>query len=772
MPWETDLMRLGKSVVVRASLNAVVLAVFGAAMPAHAQEAAALPASDETTSNGEAQGLGDIVVTAQKRETNLQKTPIAISVLSEKNLVDRHVLSLVDLGDGSVPGLRVAPFFARRSALTIGIRGVGTLSDVNQPAREQGVGVYIDGVYLGRAQGLGAALFDVQRIEVLKGPQGTLFGRNTEGGAISIVTKRPTGELGMEATAGVSNYGGSEGIAHINLPRLGDISFKLDGLFERRGGTVDNPLAGQSNLNSYRRWGTHGAALWEPSPTFSALLQADYSRDQSSPFYVQLLAKGSLPLAPIIKLQPDRAKADNVGVPLQPSVGKTWGTSLHLDWELATGLKARSITSYRKLFQSQFDNGSSVLSVFAPNANFSRYSLAEFRQHQVSQELQLLGDLPQLTFVAGGFYYHEYVRDNAFAPNTLKFNATGTDYTVLPSPVSATPFPDRASIAKTDSAAIFGQATYTPTFLNDRAHLTLGGRYTHDKKQGSLFQVNGVTPTVNGITAPLPLAVSFNRFDPLINLSVDLAPAVHVYGKYSSGYKSGGANSRSLTYRPFGPESVAVFEIGAKTEFLDNRVRLNVAAYTGRYKNVQIDFNAIIPGSNRGTLETTNTDGAGRIKGIEADLTIAPARGLTLTGSYAYNKVRLPEAPNPFVTGNPLVVVYPLYAPLNSASGAIDYTLPVGGMALAAHIDANYADSQYTSSADRTKSETSFIVNGRLSLADISLGAGETMLGVSVWSRNLLNEQHLFLRNFSAALGTYGIFNEPRTYGVEATLRF
>ncbi|WP_419828095.1 TonB-dependent receptor [Sphingomonas sp.] len=762
-----------QSTVIRASLTPLILAAIVAAIPAHAQEfASTVPTSGTSASDGENQGLTDIVVTAQKRETSLQKTPIAISVLSDKNLADRHVLSLVDLGDGSVPGLRVAPFFARRSALTIGIRGVGTLSDVNQPAREQGVGVYIDGVYLGRAQGLGAALFDVERIEVLKGPQGTLFGRNTEGGAISIVTKRPTGELGMEATAGVSNYGGSEGIAHVNLPRLGTVSFKLDGLFERRGGTVDNPLTGQSNLNSYRRWGVHGSALWAPSPTFSALLQADYSRDESTPFYVQLLAKGSLPLAPIIKVQPDRAKVDNVGVPLEPSVGKTKGASLHLDWKLADWLRARSITSYRKLFQSQFDNGSSVLSVFAPNANFSRYSLAEFRQHQVSQELQLLGDLPQLTFVAGGFYYHEYVRDNAFAPNTLKFNATGTDYTVLPSPVSSTPFPDRASIAKTDSAAIFGQATYTPAFLDDRVHLTLGGRYTHDKKQGSLFQVNGATPTLSGVTAPLPLDASFNRFDPLINLSVNLTPAVHVYGKYSSGYKAGGANSRSLTYRPFGPESVAVYEIGAKTEFLDNRVRLNLAAYTGRYKSVQIDFNAIIPGSNRGTLETTNTDGAGRIKGVEAELTIAPARGLTLTGNYAYNKVRLPAAPNPFVTGNPSIVVYPLYAPLNSASGAVDYSLPVGGAAIVAHVDANYADSQYTSSADPTKSDSSFIVNGRLSLADIRLSGSGATLAVSLWSRNLLNKQYAFLRNFNAALGTYGIFNEPRTYGVEATMRF
>ncbi len=717
-------------------------------------------------------GLGDIVVTAQKRETNLQKTPIAISVISQKTLADRHILSLVDLGDGSVPGLRVAPFFSRRSALTIGVRGIGTLSDVNQPAREQGVGAYVDGVYLGRAQGLGAALFDVERIEVLKGPQGTLFGRNTEGGAISIVTKRPTGELGVDATVGASNYGGAEVIAHINLPRVRTVSVKLDGLFERRGGTVDNPLDGQSDLNSYRRWGGHAAVLWEPSSSFSALLQGDVSRDESTPYYVQLLSKCSLALAPIIKEQPTRATTANVGVPLEPSVGKTWGGSLHLDWKLGDGLKLRSITAYRHLFQSQFDNGSTVLSVYAPNANFSRYSLAEFRQHQVSQEVQLLGELPQVSFVAGAFYYHETVGDNAFAPNTLKFNADGTGYTVLPSPVSSTPFPDRASTAKTDSAAVFGQATYTPAFLGDRAHLTVGGRYTHDKKRGSLYEVNGTTPTVNGVTAALPLDETFDHFDPLINLAIDLAPAVHVYGKYSTGYKAGGANSRSLTYRAFNPESVRMYELGAKTEFLDNRVRLNLAAYTGSYRDVQIDFNAVIPGANRGTLETTNTAGSGRVKGVEADLTIAPVRGLTLTGSYAYNDVRLPAAPNPFVTGNPLVTVYPLYAPKNSASGAIDYSVPVGTTTLAAHVDANYADGQYTASTDPSKSDSSFIVNARLSLANIRLGENAAPVTLSVWSRNLLDRQYVFYRNFNASLGTYGIYNEPRTYGLEASVRF
>ncbi|HEX8469880.1 MAG TPA: TonB-dependent receptor, partial [Brevundimonas sp.] len=168
------------------------------AMPAFAQTQTI--SAPETGPEEQATGLEDIVVTATKRETNLQDTPISISVVNAEALADRHIQSLMDLADGAVPSLRVATFEARQSALTIGIRGI-VPNDANQPAREQGVGVYVDGVYLARQHGLGAALLDLERIEVLKGPQGTLFGRNTEGGALSMVTKKPTGEFGMRAVA-------------------------------------------------------------------------------------------------------------------------------------------------------------------------------------------------------------------------------------------------------------------------------------------------------------------------------------------------------------------------------------------------------------------------------------------------------------------------------------------------------------------------------------------------------------------------------------------
>ena len=557
------------------------MATDGAATPvpgtATPTDGAATPAADDSSN----EGIADIVVTAEKRETSLQRTPIAISVLNGESLANHHVVSLEDLGDGSLPSLRIAPFFARKSALTLGIRGIGALGDANQPARDQGVGVYADGVYLGRAQGLGTALFDVERIEVLKGPQGTLFGRNTEGGAVSIITRKPSGEFHVNMTAGVSDYGGYSAIAHVDLPTIANFSVKIDGLVQKRGGTITNPLAGQPDFNSYDQRGVHIAVAWKPAGDFSALYSFDDSYDATTPYYVQLLAAGALPLAPILKVQPTRADSANVGAPLELSVGKTFGHQLNLDWQAADHLKLRSISSYRQLSQSQFDNGETMLSVYAPNANFSRYSEAHFYQYQYSQELQAIGDLPHLTYVFGLFYYHEHVRDNAWTPNSLKFNADGTGYTVLSPPgIAATPFPDRASIAITDNVSVYGQATWTPPIFDEKLHLTVGGRYSDDKKTGQLYLVNGFTPVVNGVTAPLPLSFKSDRFDPLVTLAADLAPHVNVYAKWSTGYKAGGANSRSLTYRAFGPESVSSFEIGSKMDMLDQHVRLNLAAYT------------------------------------------------------------------------------------------------------------------------------------------------------------------------------------------------
>jgi iron complex outermembrane recepter protein len=391
------------SAVSRSIITALALGCSTAAL------AQAQTGPDEAEYEG---GLREITVTAQKRTENLQDTPIAISVLGSEGIANRHVQSLLDLGDGAIPSLKVAPFFSRPGALIVNIRGVGVLSDSNQPARDQGVGVYIDGVYQGRAQGLGTALYDVENIEVLKGPQGTLFGRNTEGGAVNIVTKRPSGQFKMNATFGIGNYGSYKAEAHIDLPEFANISLKLDGILARRDGFVKNPLQGQLDYNSYDKRGFRAEALWKPSSSFSASFAFDSAYDATSTMYFQLveapvgapatataaaIAPNKLAGIPGI-IQPSRASVAAIGTPQQASIGKTHGFRLGLDLEASDSLRFKSISSYRELTQTQWDNGNAVPGLQTPitatnptgsfllptSFQFARYSVAPFRQNQAS----------------------------------------------------------------------------------------------------------------------------------------------------------------------------------------------------------------------------------------------------------------------------------------------------------------------------------------------------------------------------------------------------
>lgn len=745
-------------------LSGVAAAVLATTSAHSAESAAAVDAADGGV------GLEEVVVTAEKRQTNLQRTPIAISVLGQDQLADRHVQSLADLMTSGAPSLRIAPFFTRNSALTVGIRGIVPF-DANQPSRDAGVGVYIDGVYLGRSQGLGVALFDIERIEVLKGPQGTLFGRNSTGGAVSIISRRPTGEFDLRQTVGIRNYGGYSTETHLDLPAWNDIALKLDGVLVRRDGLVDNPLEGEEDWNKIDRRGVHAAARWRPTDTFDAQLDFDYSYDASTPYYVQLLDKNPAApaLAPLVQVQPNRAKRGDIGVPSQESIGKTQGWALHMTWTPNTQTELRSITSYRRLKQSQYDNSIGAhAGVFVPNGRFARYSLASLRQDQWSQEIQLVGDVGEIHYVAGLYAYREAGDDDAWTPNTLQWNANGTAATVLPSlqAGAATPFPDRASTAKARSYAAFGQVVWTPAALDDRLHLTAGARLTQDKKSGRLFKVNGADTAFT-------FRFKDDRIDPTLTVAYDAAEDLHLYAKWGTAYRAGGANSRSVSYRPFGPEEVETYEAGFKSEFWENRARLNVAAFETRYKDIQIDFSAVnLNNSNRGTIETVNAPGRGKIKGFEIDAQVAPVQGLTLSFGFAQTVGALPAAANPFL-GNRLTPVYIVYTPKNAYTAAIDYAAPVGVGTLRAHLDASIADGYRSQSGEATRTDDSAVVNGRLALTDIEVSDSARMT-VSLWARNLFDEAHTILESRAAfaAAGTFGAFNEPRTFGVDLTLDF
>ena len=679
--------------------------------------------------------------------------------------------------------------------------------DANQHAREQGVGVYIDGVYLGRQHGLNAGFLDVQRIEVLKGPQGTLFGRNTEGGAVNIVTRAPTGEFGGRASAGMGNFGAYSGQLRIDLPEVAGFSFKIDAGLQHQNATTKNPLEDQVGWNYFHRYGGRIAARWEPTNTITADFSADIGRDKNTAFLSQLinynptnrpiatlaqivannnrLPSGFVaPLPSLLNVQPDRVSTADIGVPQQPSVGKTFGVVSNIKWRPFDGIEIRSITAWRTVSDRQFDNsgGANRTPTFLPNASFSRYSLATLDQRQFSQEIQAVGNTDTVDYVLGLYYFNERANDTARTPNTNRWNADGTAFTIVDPATYPLAVTARASIAFAKSYAVYGQATYTPEQL-ERLHVTVGGRVTRDDKNGQLF-------TVNGASTNFTFDQRNTRIDPLATVAWDASDAVNLYAKYATGYRAGGASSRSLNYRAFGPESVKSYEIGAKTELFDRLVRLNLAGYIMDRTDSQVDFNFFIPQTNgtvRNTLETVNAEGITKIKGIEADLTVRPTESLSFGVSYAYTDVKIPPARNtvqeqlnasltPAVTTPVFQDVYVVYTPKHAVSGSIDFETPVGGAGAVAklHLDANYSSPSFTFDNENVKNEKAFLMNGRLSLADIPMSGNGQLLTVAFWARNLFNESHIYRRSNAngPVLGDYANFNAPRTIGVEATVNF
>jgi len=810
----------------------------------------AIAIADEAAALAGDRGVNDVIVTATRRETNLQRTPVAVSVVDDAVLEDRHIQSLHDFADGAVPSLRVTTFEARQSALTVGIRGIVPL-DANQPAREQGVGIYVDGVYLGRQHGLNAALFDVERIEVLKGPQGTLFGRNTEGGALNIVSARPTGEFGGRVSAGVGNYGSYNAEMHLNLPELAGLRFKLDGVIQHQDATVENPLQGATGWNYFDRQGIRAQVEWRPADSLTVDFSFDYGHDSNSPYYSQLLnynpngcvagPQAAVPacalpgtayatltgavrpaLPGVVVNGRTRMEVADIGVPQQPSVDRTHGYTLHVSYRPSPDLELRSITAWRGVTATQWDNagGAHRVPLPAPGCtgaacNFSRYSLANLSQDQFSQEFQAVGTIGPVDFVAGLYYFTEHVSDDAATPNsnaiagyTTAGQTTGYQYIVLDPCIGSAGFGsqegcrsiDRASEVESSSYAIYGQATWHVT---DALRLTVGGRYTRDHKQGVLHFSRNVNYDLNAAAAATagyqPLDRTWTRFNPMVTVAYDVTPDIHPYATFSTGYRAGGASSRTSNYQAFGPEDVRSYELGLKMDLFDRRARLNLAAFVMDRDNSQVDISSIqtTATGSFNNLVTINAPGTTRIRGFEADLSVRPMEGLTLTAAYAYTYTRIPPVPITYsatsggLTTSTTVLqnFYIVFTPRHAASGAIDYEFPIGNAEMRLHLDANYSAATQTFDQFATKNDSSLIFNGRLAVADIPLGSGGQLLTLSVWGRNLFDEDHVYRRDSSnslpaapttsvttgsiaGVLGDYGNFNAPRTFGVEATVHF
>ena len=635
--------------------------------------------------------LEEVVVSARRRDERLQDVPISIAAFGGDSLAQRQVDSTERLSQiaPNVQFSPVAPSSGNSSSSAIFIRGIGQTDFI--ASTDPGVGFYVDGIYFARASGTAVALLDVDRIEVLRGPQGTLFGRNTVGGAIQIVTNKPSlDSFDGKVTATVGRFSRRDATAVLNLPVGETFGFRVAALTRSRDGYVTNVLSGR-DLGDVDGVATRVSALWKPSATFDLLWVGDYTSDDSNgsptvfggittsaPFVRQAAANAGCPgftfpptPATAVPENSDPRCPNNQYLALGPykvasqaptrSKLEMYGTSLTATWAPADWMTVKSISAYRRTKPySLRDADNTPLRILE--------TINQDDIEQYTQEFQFLGAAfdDRLHWQAGGFYFRE--TDSQFYP------------VYLPSRISPTSGEElqngglnSASDIKNESYAVFTQETID---LTEALNVTLGIRYTKDKKEA--FPHMFPSPSVGGFVnvgynapnpAPLPGTVCLgpprttpgvvcsgatdtmfaqvlneredSRVTPMASVQYRWTPGLMTYLSFSQGYKSGGFNTRIIQpvvsadaptgreFLPeFDPEEVASLEVGAKAE-VGNIARLSGAIFQSKYKDIHIVV-------REGVAPVVRNAGEATIRGFEFEGTLVPTAALEATFGIGY----------------------------------------------------------------------------------------------------------------------------------------
>lgn len=644
-----------------------------------AQEAAATDAQ-----------IGDIIVTARKRAESLQRVPVAISAATGEQLAQSGVTSLSDIGR-AVPGLKPQPHPSAASIVQFQLRGQGA-SDVLLTV-DQAVGVYLDGVYVARARGLNGAFFDIDRLEVLKGPQGTLYGRNTTGGAVNILTKGADfnglhGYIGADA----GQYHLFAGRAAFNIPVITDVlAVRVAGQVTKRNGFGRSAITGQDLGQDRNQLIGRASVLFTPSDRFTATLKAEYYQSKengtlntpiyfvpSGPLAIEAaVERGGGPflgaasfanptfLAAYGAAQADLARLTALGRkdPYttytdqhqdDDNFVKTVG--LTMQYDLTDNASLKSVTGYRSFFTNQhFDldgtyydglevglgAGGIPITTGKPGGianNFPIDNPHEQKDRFFSQELNLAitGFDDRLNLLLGGFYSNERGQDLQVAR-------------ALPALTQIIFFNDGYKVVN-KSWSVFGQADFK---LSDSLSVTGGLRYTEEQKAlisrlanyqpqtGNFICGTGVTgpggtPLVTRDTAACQSvnAREFTGVSYLASVNWQIDPDILAYAKTARGFRGGAFQLRSPTVAPAGPETATDYEIGLKSDLFDRRVRLNIAGYVTKYDNKQESIIVTLPSGALTTVIQNAADAT--LKGFEAELTVRPVAGLTLGGNVTY----------------------------------------------------------------------------------------------------------------------------------------
>jgi iron complex outermembrane receptor protein len=604
--------------------------------------------AQEAESSAQA-GLEEIVVTAQKREENLQTVPLAVSAVTADTF-DRYASSNISDLSGSIPNVFVGePTPGGSSIISFAIRGIQYAE--NEKTIEPPVGVVIDGIFSGTAQGGLLQTFDLERVEVLRGPQGTLFGKNTTGGAINAIRTRPTGRLGARIAGTLGTFDRRELRAVINFPIVDDVlAGKAAFFYEHLDGFRNVVFPGRRD-GDRRYWSASGTLLFTPNASFEALLTYDHVKDRSESTPVLAIYQAgptTLPTDPPIVVQGETpCRVFNFCPPLDTKGSRINGSgiayndldaiTLNASLDLSDDIKLVSVTGWRKSQENIVtDFDATELLIFQtqrPEDNFQQFS----------QELRIEGNIGnRVNFVAGGFFYRGHydsllsrIQDIGYIRGVPALIGVHSQF-----------FPDAPITGMTNidhvakSYAAFAQ--FDIEFVDDLT-LTLGGRYTHDRKSilYELFNPDGtVVGPEQGALIPQSIRTSANwsKFTPRIALKYQFTPDTLGYISFTRGYNAGGYSGRApdiSTVGPYDPETVDSYEIGLKTELLDRSLRLNIAAFRNDYNDKQEEVSRATTVPPYFGTTITNASSA-RIQGFEIEATAVPTAGFTATASFGY----------------------------------------------------------------------------------------------------------------------------------------
>ncbi|KMS53627.1 hypothetical protein V474_22980 [Novosphingobium barchaimii LL02] len=781
-------------------------------------------------------GITDIVVTAQKRAQNMQDVPVAISALSSDQLTANRITVASDLS-AVVPNLTVRTQVGGSSLPVYSMRGLVALGSAQ--GADRGIAVYIDGVYLGAAVGSQFELAEIERIEVLRGPQGTLFGRNSTGGAIHYITPEPPADFGVRVTGTVGNYDQRRFVGRVNTGQFGPFSATLSYTHSEREGDIRN-LGGGTVWDLTGANGGKAAKFTSPdrlggsnTDAFRAALKMDVNDDLTLLYrfdytdsrytapalgltYVTPIVRAIFAaqanqalLTPITDKRPDAVN----NAATVPSHNKAWGHSLTATYKASSELSFKNILAYRKLTISApladisggggiFNTGAPIFSQLAP-VGFSAalgastvgapiigtIASAEGQDKQWSDEFQANLDTDFVTVTAGGLYYSQTPSRGNWGEETGLGRLRSGAFRVYPG--YAVPYAGqlagtggRITTVKIRSYAFFAQGEF---HLTPQLDLVGGLRYTNDRKDGT-------DNTALSGTSALVTTIRYRDSRITYNLGANykINNDVLVYGKYSTGYISGG----SLGGVVYNPETAKSLEGGIKADWFDRVLRTNLAVFSVKYGNLQFPTNGTALGLSSALTSLLTNAGEARANGFELETILAPVHGLTLSAGAGFTDFKYTSL-RPLVTlGQADFLVQ--YRPKWTLNAAAQYvTEPVAGDArLNMRLDANYRSrssglggvpatfSVPTGTPALTPSQIAaeqavykaaavipayWLVNGRIALEGFKLGGSKVT--AALWGKNLFNYRGL---NFVGS-NTFVIaadYERARTYGIDLTVDF